>query len=113
MRLEQPERGHAVAVLDVAAEHGNPHGVVHGTVLFAMVDTAMGAATYDTLRPGQSCASIEVHLRFLEAVPLEGRLQADVRVARAGQRVVQLEGRVTHAERVVALATGSFVVLHE
>ncbi len=105
--------GRAHATLDVGPEHHNPNGVVHGAVLFALVDTSMGGATMSILDDGGFCASIEVHLRFLQ--PVNGtRLVAETHVVRAGRRVVQLESKVfdgTGDATPVATATGSFAVL--
>ncbi len=80
--------------------------------MFTLVDTAMGRATMSVLDEGSYCASIEVSVRFLRAVP-EGRMTARVTVLQAGRRVVQLEGRVTVDEddRPIASASGSFAVL--
>lgn len=111
MELDVPEPGVGTAELEVGEAHLNPNGVVHGAVLFALVDTAMGAATLGSLAPGLICASIEVHLRFLGSVR-EGRLAARAWVVRGGSRVVHVEGRiVTGEDRLVATATGSFAVL--
>jgi acyl-CoA thioesterase len=108
--------GHARATLTVGPEHHNPNGVPHGAVLFALVDTSMGGATMSMLPAGQFCASIEVHLRFLQPV-LGSHLVATTEVVRAGKRIVQLESRVTAGEgdegeaTLVATATGSFAIL--
>lgn len=42
MVTEETAPGSATARLEVAVEHLNPHGSVHGGVMFTMVDTAMG-----------------------------------------------------------------------
>lgn len=90
--------------------HANPNGVVHGAILFALVDTTMGAATMDALG-GRPCASIEVQLRFLRPSS-SGTLHAETRVLRAGRRIVQLESSVTDGQgKAIAAATGSFAVL--
>ena len=80
--------------------------------MFTLVDTAMGRATISVLDEGSYCASIEVSVRFLRAVP-EGRMTARVTVLQAGRRVVQLVGRVTvdGDDRPIASASGSFAVL--
>jgi acyl-CoA thioesterase len=84
---------------------------VLGAVLFAMVDTAVGAATMSSLDEGPACASIEVHLRFLRAAAA-GRLTAEVSVVKGGRRVVQLEGRVcVESDELVATASGSCAVI--
>jgi acyl-CoA thioesterase len=111
LELEPPQDGVCLARLEADERHQNPNGVVHGAVLFAMVDTAMGGATMSVLDEGRICASIDVHLRFLKPV-FGGPLEARVEVVRAGRRVVHLEGRVRNGDgEVVAMATGSFAVL--
>lgn len=111
MTISSSERGRGRAELAVTSDLLNPNGVVHGAVLFAMVDTAMGAATMSILDDSQVCASIEVHLRFLRAAA-DGSLVADVSALKAGRRVVQLEGRIVDdADNLIATATGSFAVL--
>lgn len=111
MELGSPAPGRGEAHLTIDGRHLNPNGVVHGAVLFAMVDTAMGAAAMGVVPEGHLCASVEVHLRFLRPVSA-GSLDADVEVDRAGRRIIHLSGRVRNAEGLlVATATGTFAVL--
>ncbi len=111
MEVGSSADGSGGAHLRVDARHLNPNGVVHGAVLFAMVDTAMGAAAMSVVPAGHLCASIEVHLRFLRPVT-GGELTASVEVERAGRRVIHLAGRVVDGDDVlVAAATGTFAVL--
>lgn len=101
----------ATARLVAGEQHLNPNGVVHGAVLFAMADTAMGKATMDVIEPGCYCATIEIQLRFLRPAG-PGPLLARATVLKPGRTIVHLEARVTDADdRLVALATGSFAVL--
>ena len=89
----------------------NPNGVVHGGVLFTLVDWAFGAATMTAVEAGKFCATIDIHFRFLQAV-VDGELVAEVEVVRAGKRVVTLEGKVFDAHaNLLATATGAFAVL--
>lgn len=100
---------HARVQVDLA-RHANPNGVLHGAVLFALVDTSMGAATMSAIG-GRPCASIDVQLRFLRPVT-GGVLHAETRVLRAGRRIVHLDSAVTDDEgRLVGTASGSFAVL--
>lgn len=103
--------GHASLALQTRPELCNPHGVMHGAALFALADTAMGAATTTLLKPGQICASIEVQIRFLKAVRA-GKVSVDCSVVAAGRRVVHLEALLADEEdELVAFATGSFMVI--
>jgi acyl-CoA thioesterase len=103
--------GRAVAALVCDERHLNPHGAVHGAVIFALVDTAMGAATMSVLDEGSWCATIEIQTRFLAPV-FSGRIEANIEVVRAGRRVVHLDATVTDDQgRAVAKAGGSFAVI--
>ncbi len=110
--VEQTDAGHATGTVRVDLDqHGNPHGVLHGGVVFTAVDTTMGAATYSVLQPGETCATIEVQLRFLRPVT-GGDVHIDTRVEHRGRKVVHLQSRVCDDDgRLVALASGSYAVL--
>lgn len=112
MELTGDEPGTGVAHVDVGPEHLNPNGVVHGAVLFALVDTAMGKSTMSVVdEPGRYCASIEVSLRFIRPA-VAGRLTATATVVKRGRNVVHLEARVEgDDERLVATAAGTFAIL--
>lgn len=111
MVTEKAGRGAATSRVSVTAAHLNPHGSVHGAVLFAMVDTAMGAATMSVLDEGQLCASIDVQVRFCKAA-FDGELVATATVMQAGKRVVQLQAEVRDQDDgLVGLASGSFAVI--
>ena len=110
--IDDGSGGEAVAALDVSDRHLNPNGVVHGGVVFTLVDTAMGRATMSVLEEGRICASIEVAVRYLRPIT-GGRLVATASVLQAGRRIVHLEGRVTvdGDDRPVAVVQASFAVL--
>lgn len=97
--------------IEVADQHLNPNGVVHGAVPYAMVDTAMGAATVSILPDDQMCATIEIHTRYLSPC-FGGELVATATVRKPGRRVVHLDAAVTDGDgREIVVATGSFAVL--
>lgn len=103
--------GESRAWLDVDARHINPHGTVHGAVLYALVDTAMGGATMSVLPDGNWCATLDIHTRYL-APCFGGRITAVATVRRAGKRVVHLDGVVTGEDGTEYLAaSGIFAVI--
>jgi uncharacterized protein (TIGR00369 family) len=112
MEMMGDEPGVAVARLDVGPEHLNPNGVVHGAVLFALVDTAMGKSTMSVIdEPGRYCASIELSLRFIRPA-VSGRLTAMATVVKRGRSVVHLDARVVDADdRLIASGAGTFAIL--
>lgn len=108
MEVATVAEGRAVATLDVAEAHLNPNGVVHGAVLFALADTAMGAAAMSVLPDGEYATSVDLQFRFVRPAS-DGRLEASVEVLKRGRRVIHLEGRLTQpGDRLVATASGTF-----
>ncbi len=106
-----PGDGNATAVLELDERHMNPNGVPHGSVTFAMMDTAMGAAVMSVLGEGKMCATIEMQTRFHKGVS-EGTLTAEATVLTAGRRIIHLQARVTDDDdRLIASATSSFAVI--
>ncbi|MBI2168075.1 MAG: PaaI family thioesterase [Actinobacteria bacterium] len=111
--LDTSVPGRVVAKAVAGEHHLNPNRVVHGAVVFAVVDTSMGGATMSVLEEGQFCASIEVHLRFVRALE-PGAFWAETEVVHRGRRVVQLESKVFGSDdRLAATATGTFAVLEQ
>lgn len=107
------ERGEGIGVarLVVSERHLNPNGVVHGAVPYAMIDTAMGAATMSVLGEDLMCATIEIHIRYL-APCFGGELTATATVRRAGRRIVHLDAAVVgDGDKEIVAASGSFAVL--
>jgi len=68
MSEDERRADHSRMSLVVNADHLNPHGVVHGAVMFALADTGMGAALYPTLGDGQICATIEIKINYFKPV---------------------------------------------
>ena len=112
MELSGDQPGVGFAHVDVGPDHLNPNGVVHGAVLFALVDTAMGKSTMSVVdEPGRYCASIEVSLRFIRPA-VAGRVTATATVVKRGRSVVHLEGRVVDGDdRLIATSAGTFAIL--
>jgi uncharacterized protein (TIGR00369 family) len=98
--------------LEVGEQHLNPHGVVHGGVVYSLADTGMGAAVYSRLEPHESCATIELKMVYIAPVR-SGVLECESRVVHRGRRVAVLESDVTNDGRLVAKALGTFAIFDE
>lgn len=111
MEVYRTGRGTARATATIGETHHNPNGVAHGSVIFAMADTSMGAATMSVLDEGFYCSTIEIQIRYLRPV-VSGQVVVETQVIKPGRRIVHLESRATDADgRLVATATGSYAVL--
>ena len=102
--------GRARFALTVRDDHMNPNGVVHGGIVYSLADTAMGAALFSELEPGQSCTTLEIKINYLAPVT-SGELVAEAAIVARTKRTGVLEARV-HGDgaALVAVATGTFYI---
>jgi len=107
--FEDQRSGHSRCTLNVAASHLNPHGVVHGAVLYSLADTGMGAALYPTLQPGEICATIEIKINYFKPV-VSGTLTCVTELVNRGKTVANLESRVQCGDVLVAKANGNYSI---
>jgi acyl-CoA thioesterase len=108
--IEQGE-GESWATIDIDERHINPHGTVHGAVMFMMLDTVMGGATMTVVGEGNRCSTIDIHIRYF-APCFGGALRAHAVVRRAGRRIVHLDGVVAGDDGTeYCAAAGVFAVI--
>ena len=103
------EGGQSRCTLEVEQRLLNPHGAVHGGVLYSMADTGMGGAMYTVMEKEELCATIEIKVTYFKAVR-SGTLVCDTRIISRGRRVAALESEITSDGRLVAKASGTFSV---
>jgi acyl-CoA thioesterase len=108
--LEAPRQGIARVWLEVSDHLRNPHGVLHGGVMFSMADTGMGAALYTLLGPGESCVTIEIKMNYLLPVT-SGRLDCVSRVLNKNGAMGVIESEVRLGDALAATALGTFSIV--
>ena len=104
------ERGRCTMELTVDPALHNPNGVVHGGVIYTLIDYSMGGAVQPSLPEGRACTSIEVKVSYLAPVR-EGTVIVETEVIRQGRNIAFLESKVRDAGgRLVATGTGSMFI---
>ncbi len=100
------DRGQVSFRLDVAEFHLNPFGIVHGGVLAALMDTAMGCAVHSLLPVAVGYVTGELNVRFLRpASPAAGLLVCTGEVVHQGKNTMIASARILDSdERVIAIA---------
>ena len=88
--------------------HMQNNGVVHGSVIHALLDTVMGWESFKAA--GRTpVATADISVRYLRPV-FGGTLAAKGNVIKTGKRMVIVEGRVTDGEgNLVAIGQATFV----
>lgn len=103
------EQGYSQCTLNVENKLMNPHGFLHGGVMYSMADTGMGAALYSLLEENESCATIEVKIAYFKPVN-NGVLVCNTKVIHKGRSISALESEITNNEKLVAKASGTFSI---
>jgi uncharacterized protein (TIGR00369 family) len=110
-RMADVQEGSTLVELDCREDFINFGGVVHGGVITALADAAMGSALATLTPDGTRQVSFDLKLTIISAANAGETLQARGRVIHAGRRTGVCEATVTGPDgRLVAKATGSFAV---
>jgi uncharacterized protein (TIGR00369 family) len=109
--LTSMDSGQAVIELEATERHANPMGTLHGGVLAAIADAAMGVAYMSTLGDGESFTTLEMKINFLKPV-WKARLRAVGKVVKAGRTVGLVECDITDEQgQLVARASSTCMTL--
>ena len=107
-------QGWATVEMTPTEDMANVSGFVHGGMISALADSAMGRSLR-TLEPGVARAmSFDLKLNFINAAKIGETLRATGRVIHGGRRTIVAECRVEGREgRLIATASGTFAVTRE
>jgi uncharacterized protein (TIGR00369 family) len=108
------DEGVAVVEMTTTEDMANTMGMVHGGVISALADSAMGRSLR-TIKPGLvRSMSFDLKLSFISAAKVGETLRATGRVVHAGRRTAVTECRVEGpGGRLVATASGTFAISRE
>lgn len=102
--------GRCVIELDLEQRHHNPHGIVHGGVLYSVADTGMGGALVSLLSDDEICTTIEIKITYFRPA-VSGRLICTTEVVNRGRKTAALESTLEIDGRTLARAYGTFMIL--
>lgn len=110
--LLEADADRVVLRMRVTPRHLQVHGVVHGGVTAALVDSAGGLSVYLHLPPGSRVATVEMKINYLEGIE-KGVVTAEARVIRLGRHFAVVDCDVREADgRLCAKALMTFAVMH-
>jgi uncharacterized protein (TIGR00369 family) len=111
MEMAAVYSGRVVIELEAGKRHASPLGTVHGGILCAIADAAMGLAYATTLKEAETFATVELKINFLRPV-WKGRLRAEGKVVSSGRNLGLVECDVTDQDqRLVARALSTCMTL--
>jgi uncharacterized protein (TIGR00369 family) len=107
--FEKIENGRLVRGFLPGPPHANTLGIVHGGMLAAFLDSAMGSTVFHTLQ--RRCVTLRLSLDYLGPGKVGDWLQAEAEVVGHDEHVAQVRGRLYGPRRDVLGALGSFSLL--
>lgn len=103
--------GHAIVELPCTTNHHNPMGRVHGGMIAALADAAMGIAFGRTLFSGEDFSTIDMQIQFVRPV-ITGFIRAEATVVERGLRIGFVRCEITNSRgKLVATGTCTCTVL--
>lgn len=101
--------GRAIRGFLPGAQHANALGIVHGGMLAAFLDSAMGTAVWHAL--GRRSVTLRLSLDFLGPARVGDWLQAEGEVVGHDGHVAQVRGRLYGRRHDVLAGLGAFTLL--
>ncbi len=96
--------------LKLREEHMSRARRVHGGVLFALLDSALGHAVVKSLERGRGCATLELKINYFRPVQ-EGMVRAEGRLVNRSRKTAYAEGEAVNEEgKLLARASGTFFI---
>jgi acyl-CoA thioesterase len=111
LTFDRIEKGFSQCSLRVDDNLMNPHGFLHGGVMYSMADTGMGAALYSLLQENELCATVEVKIAYFKPVK-EGLLTCETNVIHKGRNISVLESEIKNNNILVSKAFGTFSIYY-
>ena len=107
--FEKVENGHAIRGFLAGPQHANALGIVHGGMMAAFLDSAMGTTVWHTL--GRRAVTLKLSLDYLGPGRVGDWLQAEGEVVGHDEHMVQVRGRLYGRRHDVLAGLGVFALL--
>jgi uncharacterized protein (TIGR00369 family) len=107
--FEKVEGGRAIRGFLPGSHHANALGIVHGGMLAAFLDSAMGAAVWHTLQ--RRSVTLRLSLDYLGPARVGDWLQAEGLVVGHDEHVAHVRGRLYGRRHDVLAGLGAFTLL--
>ena len=107
--FEKIENGRAIRGFRPGPQHANALGIVHGGMLAAFLDSAMGTAVWHRLE--RRAVTLRLSIDYLAPARVGDWLQAEGEVVGHDEHVAQVKGRLYGPRHEVLAGLGAFALL--
>ena len=109
LNFTKSEEGYTKCTIEVTDKLFNPHGVLHGGIIYSMADTGMGGALYPLLSENELCATVEVKINYFKPVT-SGTIVCETKVIHKGKKIAVMESEISNNGKLVAKAIGTYSI---
>lgn len=108
MRLVEMKPEESTIQIEMRDELRQPHGLLHGGVTAALIDTAMAFAVITCLEKGEKASTVDLTVHYLRP-HLEGAFSCTAKIVRAGKRLLTVTAEVFNEQgKLLATAISSY-----
>lgn len=104
------EPGNVEFGVEVNESHLNKGGVAHGGLIMTMLDSALGGSLVSQLPKQEWCATTQLVTNFISPLNVGDKAIARGKVVRRGKNVAHLAGEIRVDTRLIATASGTWVI---
>ena len=104
MKLIDLKHEEATVKIEMRDELRQPHGILHGGVTAALIDTAMAYAVITCLEENEKASTVDLTVHYLRP-HTECAFSCTAKIVRAGKRILTVSAEVTN-EQGKQIATG-------
>ena len=109
LNFESCAEGASRCTIELREDLVNPHGVLHGGVIYSMADTGMGGALYSLLAAEEGCATRRITIKYSRPVET-GTVICDTKVLHRRGQLAELDSVIRADSRIVARARGVYAI---
>ena len=111
IQIRDLQPGTSTLYLDVHQDLMNPSQTLHGGAAYALADSGMALALYQSLPTDKNCATLEITMHYFRQVR-GGTLTAESRILHQSRNYATLECILRiDDDTTVAQATGTFAII--
>ena len=107
--FEKVDDGRLIRAFRPGPQHANTHGIVHGGMLAAFLDSAMGSTVSHVLK--RRAVTVRLTIDYLMPGRIGDWLQAEAELVGHDEQVAQVRGRLYGPRHDVLAAVGTFALL--
>lgn len=100
----QSDNGQGRLELQVAEQHINPAGALHGGIIYSVLDVVAYIALLSQLTPGHEAVTHDIHISVMRAAKLGDQLEFSATVEKLGKSLAFIQAQASSNGKLIATA---------